>query len=159
MQKTEKTTLIKGKNGGARQGAGRKKFIPTETERKQVETMASYGVPFEQIASLIRHGIHLDTLRARFESELIRGKAKANVSIGKAFFQKAISGDTTAMIWWTKTQMGWREPARQLEHTGRDGEAIEIEAREVVSLSKNELIAELQERGLPSSIFGIDADI
>ena len=46
--KTEKTT---GKNGGAREGAGRKPFEPTPREREQVEAMAGFGVPYEQIAN------------------------------------------------------------------------------------------------------------
>jgi|Laugrefa1bdmlbdn_1035148.scaffolds.fasta_scaffold01944_3 hypothetical protein len=158
MKESEKPMLTKGKNGGARPGSGRKKFQPTESERKQVEAMAGYGVPFDQIASLIRDGIHIDTLRARFQNELIRGKAKANAKIGQGMYEKAASGDTAAMIWWTKAQMGWREPARQLEHSGRDGSAIEIESRDVVPLNRDELMAELKARGLPTTIFGIDAD-
>jgi len=44
------------KNGGARPGAGRKPFEPTDAERKQVEALSGYGVPFEQIAALVRDG-------------------------------------------------------------------------------------------------------
>lgn len=116
-RKTEKPTPIKGKNGGARPGSGRKKFEPTPKERALVQSMAGYGVPFEQIASLVRHGIHIDTLRAYFSSELIMGKAMANAKIGEGLYRKAISGDTTAMIWWSKAQMGWREPPRQSEES------------------------------------------
>jgi hypothetical protein len=39
----------------------------------------------------------------------VQGKAKANSKIGQTLFQKATGGDTTAMIWWSKTQMGWKE--------------------------------------------------
>lgn len=115
MKKTEKPTSIKGKNGGARPGAGRKKFEPTPKERVLVKSMAGYGVPFEQIASMVRDGIHIDTLRAHFSNELTTGKALANAKIGEGLYKKALSGDTTAMIWWTKAQMGWREPPRQIE--------------------------------------------
>lgn len=119
-RKTEKPMLIKGKNGGARQGAGRKKFEPSDQERVIVKSMAGYGVPFEQIASMVRDGIHIDTLRAHFSKELIMGKALANSKIGEKLYNKAIKGDTTAMIWWTKAQMGWREPPRQIEDTRDD---------------------------------------
>jgi hypothetical protein len=37
-------------HGGAREGAGRKPFKPTDAERKQVEAMSGFGVPIEQIA-------------------------------------------------------------------------------------------------------------
>jgi hypothetical protein len=83
-------------------------FIPTDEERKLVESMSGYGVPFEQIAALTRD-IDLNTLKKHFRSELTQGKAKANSKVGQTMFQKATSGDTSAAIWWTKTQMGWKE--------------------------------------------------
>lgn len=89
--------------------AGRPRFKPTDEERKQVEAMSGYGVPIESICALIRNGIDNDTLKKHFRSELDRGKAKANTQIGQTLFQKAIGGDTTAAIWWSKTQMQWRE--------------------------------------------------
>ena len=111
-------------NGGARPGAGRKPFEPTDHERKQVEAMSGYGLPIEQIAILVRDGIDADTLRKHFATELIAGKAKANGQVGKTLFQKVMSGDTTAAIWWTKTQMRWKE-VQQHEITGLDGAPIE----------------------------------
>jgi hypothetical protein len=113
------------KNGGARQNSGRKPFEPTDPERKQVEALSGYGLPIEQIAVLVREGIHVDTLRAHFQNELISGKAKANGQIGKTLFQKAIGGDTTAMIWWSKTQMRWAETQKH-EVTGADGVPLGI---------------------------------
>jgi len=107
-------------NGGARAGSGRKPFLPTDAERKQVEAMSGYGVPFEQIAALVRDGIDIDTLRKYFNLELINGKAKANAKVGQGIFQKAMAGDTTAQIWWSKTQMRWSETQKH-ELTGANG--------------------------------------
>ena len=124
--KTEKSVLKKpGPNGGAREGAGRKPFEPTENERKQVEAMSGYGLPIEQIAVLVRDGIDADTLRKHFAKELIAGKAKANSGVGRTLFQKAMGGDTSAMIWWSKTQMRWKE-TQQHELTGADGAPLEF---------------------------------
>lgn len=120
----KKEAVAAKKNGGARPGSGRKPFDPTDSERKQVEAMSGYGVPFEQIAALVRDGIHLDTLRTYFASELVNGKAKANAQVGKGIFQKAMAGDATAQIWWSKCQMGWKETQRH-EVTGADGTPIE----------------------------------
>lgn len=86
-----------------------KKLIPTDEERKLVESMSGYGVPYPNISALIRDGIDHDTLTKHFKKELAQGKAKANSKIGQTLFQKATGGDTTAMIWWSKTQMGWKE--------------------------------------------------
>ena len=116
----EKDTLKKENWGGERENAGREAFEPTDDERANVELLSGYGVPFEQIAVIIRDGISLSTLRRHFPHELLKGKAKANGQIGRGLFQKAMSGDTTAMIWWTKTQMKWSETVKN-EITGLDG--------------------------------------
>lgn len=122
---TKKEADVVKKNGGAREGSGRKQFVPTDYERKQVEAMSGYGVPFDQIAALVRDGIDIDTLRKYFGTELINGKAKANAQVGKGIFQKAMAGDTTAQIWWSKCQMGWKETQRH-ELTGADGKPLEF---------------------------------
>lgn len=129
------------KNGGARPGAGRKPFEPTDAERKQVEALSGYGVPFEQIAALVRDGIHVDTLREKFSTELLNGKAKANAQVGKGIFQKAMAGDTTAQIWWSKCQMGWKDVQRH-EVTGKDGAPISVATLDVSKLG-TEVLAQI----------------
>jgi len=125
-QTTEKSVLKKrGPNGGARPGAGRPAFEPTDAERKQVEALSGYGLPIEQIAALVRDGIDTDTLRKHFQAELTRGKAKANAKVGQTLFQKVMTGDTTAAIWWSKTQMRWAETQKH-ELTGADGAPLEF---------------------------------
>ena len=122
--RTENSVAKKpGPNGGAREGAGRPAFEPTDAERKQVEAMSGYGLPIEQIAILIRDGIDADTLRKHFSTELQSGKAKANAQVGKTLFQKVMAGDTTAAIWWSKTQMRWSETQKH-EVTGADGSPL-----------------------------------
>ena len=125
-QATEKSVLKKrGPNGGARPGAGRPAFEPTDAERKQVEALSGYGLPIEQIAVMVREGIDTDTLRKHFATELLSGKAKANGQVGKTLFQKVMAGDTTAAIWWSKTQMRWAETQKH-ELTGADGAPLEF---------------------------------
>jgi hypothetical protein len=111
--------------GGAQPGAGRPAFEPTDAERKQVEALSGYGLPIEQIAVLVRDGIDTDTLRKHFATELVSGKAKANGQVGKTLFQKVMAGDTTAAIWWSKTQMRWAETQKH-ELTGADGAPLEF---------------------------------
>jgi hypothetical protein len=64
------------------------------------------------IASLIRDGIHVDTLRANLGQELVRGRAKAAEGVGRTLYSRAMAGDVGAMVWYTKTQMRW-SPAPQ----------------------------------------------
>ena len=117
--------------GGAQPGAGRPAFVPTDGERQQVETFSGYGLPQDQIAALIRGGIALETLRGHFAAELVAGKARANSQIGMTLFQKAMGGDTAAMIWWSKAQMRWAETQKH-EHTGADGGEIVVQKIERV---------------------------
>lgn len=109
--KPEKPPQIKGAGyGGARKGAGRPAFVPTDEERKQVEAMAGYGIPIDQIAVLIRQGIDRDTVMKHFNYELKAGKAKASLKVSQTLFQKCtVMQDTGALVWWTKSQMGWKE--------------------------------------------------
>jgi len=98
---------------------------PTDADRKQVEALSGYGVPIEQIAALVCGGIDADTLTKHFRTELNLGKAKANSKVGQTLFQKAVGGDTTAAIWWSKTQMRWKETVVN-EHGGIDGQPMKF---------------------------------
>tara|TARA_B110000503_G_scaffold135262_1_gene215530 strand:- start:507 stop:860 length:354 start_codon:yes stop_codon:yes gene_type:complete len=104
---------------------------PTAEDRKQVEMLSGLGIPQEQICLLVQGGIDEKTLRKYYADELVSGVAKANSQVSKSLFQKAVSGDTGAQIWWTKTRMGWKDTSR-LEHSGPDGAPIEIKRIERV---------------------------
>lgn len=123
----EKSEIEKDPRGGARENAGREPFYPTDADRQTVEKLAGFGVPFEQIASLIQGGISADTLKKYFAEEMLKGKAKANSQVGQTLFQKAVDGDTAAAIWWSKSQMRWKE-VQHHELTGKDGRPLIPEA-------------------------------
>ena len=112
-------------SGGRREGSGRKPFEPTLLERKRVVELAGYGMNQDHIASLIRDGINKETLAKYFHTELVTGKALVNAEVGQLYINKIRSGDTAALIWWTKSQMGWSEKQRH-EITGPDGEPIQF---------------------------------
>jgi hypothetical protein len=146
ITKSKKTKIVPTKAhdpnyGGARPGAGRLAFEPTDAERKQVEALSGYGLPIDQIGALVRDGIHVDTLRAHFSTELQSGKAKANAQVGKTLFQKVMAGDTTAAIWWSKTQMRWKE-VQAHEITGKDGAPITVATLDVSKLG-TEVLAQI----------------
>jgi hypothetical protein len=89
---------------------GRPPLQFTDAQRKLVSKMSGFGVPFANIAALVTEdGIDEDTLNKHFKKELAQGKAKTNSKIGQTLYNKAIEGDTSALIWWSKTQMRWRE--------------------------------------------------
>jgi hypothetical protein len=126
-------------------GRGRPRFEPTDEERKQVEAMAGYGVAEAHIASLIRGGIGVSTLRERFKENLEQGRAKAHAGIGKTLFQKAMAGDVASLIWWTKTQMRWTEAPRQIEVSG--------------NISITDALAQAQARLIEAEIIEMDTPL
>lgn len=92
--------------------------IPTAEQRQIVQLHATIGTAQSLLSRII--GIDEKTLRKHYREELDLGKAKANAVIGGALFNKAKSGDTTAMIFWMKTNAGWRETSN-VNHTSEDG--------------------------------------
>ena len=91
---------------------------PTEATRQTVQLHTTVGTTQATIARVL--GIDEKTLRLHYRDELDISKAKANATIGGALFNKAKSGDTAAMIFWMKTQAGWRE-TQSVDHTNNGG--------------------------------------
>ena len=100
-----------------RKKAGQPAFKPTDDERKLVEQMTACGIPQESQCLVIRNGIDDKTLRKHFRNELDTAPTKATAKGAGTLFNKAMGGDTTALIWWTKTRMKWSEK-QEVEHTG-----------------------------------------
>jgi len=114
--------------------AGRKPKQLTEEQKIQVEALASV-LTKEQIADYF--GIVRNTFTAMMERDpdilerYKRGKAKAIGSVARGLLQKAQSGVSACMMFYLKTQAGWRETDR-LEHTGADGQPITFQRIERV---------------------------
>ena len=89
---------------------------PTRIGRRQVETLATCGVPETDIARTV--GIDPKTLRKHYRHELDIGHILANVQVAAALWRKA-TGDghraVTAAIFWLKTRAGWRERSPDAE--------------------------------------------
>ena len=93
--------------GGEREGSGRKPHDPTKASRDTVRLHAAIGTPQEDVARLLK--IDVKTLHKYYRDELDLGLASANAQVGGALYNKAIGGDTTAMIFWLKCRAGFRE--------------------------------------------------
>lgn len=79
----------------------------TDEQRRQVEAMAGYGVPQDDIALVI--GISAPSLRKHCRTELRTGTAKANARMAQNLFQQGMDGNTVAAIFWLKARAGWSE--------------------------------------------------
>jgi len=101
---------------------------PTEATRQTVQLHTMVGTTQADIARVL--DIDEKTLRKYYRDELDLAKAKANATIGGALFNKAKTGDTSAMIFWMKTQAGWRE-STNIDHT-TNGESINRVERVII---------------------------
>lgn len=75
---------------------------PTDETRNKVISMYSVGVTQEDLSKFLR--IDVKTLRKYYRKELDESLVNANAEIGKSLYEKAKSGDTSAIIWWEKTR-------------------------------------------------------
>src|SRR5688572_9436826 len=81
--------------------------LANDIARATVAKHASHGVPHTEIAKLL--AIAPGTLRKHYAPELERGEAEASAAIVGKLFECAIGGNVTALIFWTKTRLGWKE--------------------------------------------------
>jgi hypothetical protein len=84
--------------------------VPTKATRQMVKEFARVQTKQDIIADII--GIDPKTLRKHYREELDQEHYKAIKAIGGALYNKAMSGDTAAMIFWLKTQACWKETSK-----------------------------------------------
>ena len=119
-----------------------------QIDLKQVESLAANGLTQEQIALAL--GISESTLTKRkkentdFADAIKRGKAKGIALVTNKLMESIKGGNMTAMIFFLKTQAGWKETNVQ-EHTGKDGTPLLKTAKD---LTEEELKAELKKYGI-----------
>src|ERR1700694_2051040 len=95
---------------------GRRSHRPDAAQRRQVEAMAAYGIPADDISRVV--GIDPKTLRKYYRDELDLGETKANAQVAGFLFNSAKNGNVTAQIFWLKTRAKWRETPLGLRHSG-----------------------------------------
>ena len=95
---------------------GRRAHQPDPAQRKQVETLAAYGIPETDISQVV--GIDPKTLRRHYREELDLGETKANAQVAGFLFAAARNGNVTAQIFWLKTRARWKETPSEHWHSG-----------------------------------------
>lgn len=89
---------------------GRKPYVPTEEHIRQAEALAGYGLTTEHVASILK--ISTSTVERHLAEAMAEGRAKAAGNITRTLYQQAMSGNTAALIFWTKTRLRWQEVQR-----------------------------------------------
>ena len=99
------------------EGGGQPPKVLTDDEKAQVEALAAY-LSQDQIADYL--SIARNTLAAIMKREpdvlerYKRGKSKAIGNMAKSLIQNGLDGNTTAQIFYLKTQARWKETAPEI---------------------------------------------
>src|SRR6185312_1570340 len=120
----------------------RRAHQPDPAQRRQVEAMAAYGIPEDDIARVV--SIDPKTLRKHYREELDLGATKANAQVAGFLFNSARNGNVTAQIFWLKTRAQWREAPVQHQHEAK------IDVRQMTDEELERRIAELQATEMPA---------
>lgn len=101
---------------------GKPPHRPTAESRKEVVALASFGVRQDQIALYL--GLDAKTIRKHYRSELDTSMIRTNAKMARRLYSAAMEeGSVPAMIFWLKSQAGWREK-QETEIAGKDGAPI-----------------------------------
>jgi|TARA_R110000744_G_C19265801_1_gene551869 hypothetical protein len=93
----------------------------------KAESLAAQGLTADQIASVL--GMGESTLYEKqkqypeFSEAIKKGRSKGIATITNTLFNKAKSGDNTAMIFYLKNRAGWKDKV-ETEHTGEIGQNL-----------------------------------
>ena len=116
-------------------------FEPTDEQRRTVRAMAGFGVPHEDIGTLLE--IDAKTLRKHFRRELDRGSIEATAKVAQTLFAMATSGqNVAAAIFWMKARAGWREKHEVVVSTRPVHELSDEELAEIVQQGRDRLAIE-----------------
>jgi hypothetical protein len=85
----------------------RQKHEYQDNVANMVSEMCVVGVPQERIAKAL--GMDPETLRKLYRKELDTALLEKNRSVMRTLYDKCMAGDTTALIFWAKSRMGWRD--------------------------------------------------
>ena len=92
--------------------AGRPAHEPTDKLRAEVETLAAFGIPQEDISRVL--GIDPKTLRLHYADQLELGSIKATAKVAQNLFTMACKPTREglqAAIFWLRVRAGWSEYA------------------------------------------------
>tara|TARA_R100001163_G_scaffold2519_3_gene3925 strand:- start:26876 stop:27247 length:372 start_codon:yes stop_codon:yes gene_type:complete len=97
-----------------KRGAGQPPHQPTEEQIEQVKAFVKVGVMGKVIADYL--GISEPTFYKHYRKHIDEARCMAHARVGKSLYEKAVSGDTSAMIWYSKAQMRWAEK-KEIAHS------------------------------------------
>lgn len=100
--------------------------IPTEQTRSSVRTLCFYGAPTSEIAATI--GISEEMLHKHYEQDILKGRCKASIEVGKAILNKIKQPNCppSLLMFCAKNRMGWNgnNVGNVMNNIENDGENV-----------------------------------
>ncbi len=94
-------------------------------QARMVQVLSGLGLGLMDIASSLN--LPPAEVKEKYTKELTNGAALANISVAHTAYKLAVSGECPDMTrFWLRSRAGWTEKTI-VEHTGKDGNPIEIE--------------------------------
>ena len=126
---------------------GKKPWEPSEAELAKIHLYAGLGSTQAQIATMIGKSVDLLQMNKTAHAAWKKGQADTLAKVAGKLVQKALAGDTASIIFYLKTQGGWREVDR-VEHTGN------VNVRHTTNIPMHQLstaaLQEIAQLALPS---------
>ena len=115
---------------------------PVVIDHARAESVAAMGGTNEQIASAL--GVSLGTLKnarnrdAGLDDAIKTGKDKADLRVVSSLYNKAINGDTTAMIFWLKNRRPaeWKD-RKDVGLTDGNGGPVRVQVERVITRDRD----------------------
>ena len=110
---------------------GRVQFEPMAEHRQAVRVMAGFGIPHDRIRLAVINQetgrpISKDTLERVFDHELEVGSVEMDLIACTMLAKKVRDGNITAIIWYQKNRMGWRDSFDLSNSDGSLGSGLDI---------------------------------
>ena len=117
--------------------------VPTQEQRRLVESTSGIGLPDDEIAVLI--GVDKDTLHENYEKELELGRVKANAKIQKTIFDSAVGGDSSALNLWSKNEHKRKMGRPKGSYKSTIQRLADAPKGQILAKTENEKIKELRQ--------------
>lgn len=119
------------------EGGGRPKIVLTPEQIIEVGALAAV-LSQEQIADYFGIGrttfFEICERQPDVYEQYKKGKARAIGTVAKGLVKQAMDGNTSAAMFYLKTQAGWRETSVQ-EITGKDGATLQAPVFNIVGVA------------------------
>lgn len=92
------------------------KHVADKIDPEECQKLAAMGCTMQEIADFV--GCSVDTLERNFAEAINIGRSRGRMSVKRKLYEKAMTGDLGAIIWWGKNFAGMADKV-ETKHSGQ----------------------------------------